>query len=355
MCESPVPIFFPVAYWRCEVRRTKNVSTASSQYLTMTFCKVALTIYLAFFPVCFEYGQGLDYVMINILELDDQAYLPNCTDDEPDPEPGVFSFDLPDEPSSTVTDSNETLPTAPYDGGIYSNTTDWPPPLDQLITGPNTDQQITDPTTPSSATVPVTAPRPQTATSATDLPKDIPSNRKCFSGYGPIGPCSRVINITWLPTPPFMFQQKNTTVHAKNENADLKGVFYNIIGRAVQFCCKHFDQRERGTRFQYTHKAWNKSMLHTNIFHGDAAVGLPVYIENEFFSFHYAGSLEFIKVLESPGLILITDRMSAREHRKEMVWRAIANEWPIMLISLLLCAISGICVWALVSIFFSFR
>ncbi len=132
-----------------------------------------------------------------------------------------------------------------------------------------------------------------------------------------------------------------------NENSDLKGVFYKIIGRAAQFCCKHFDRQ--GTRLQYTHKAWNKSMMHGNIFHGDAAIGLPVYIENEFFDFKYAGSLQFIKVLESPGLVLIADKDSAKERSKEVMWRAIANEWPVMLISLLLCAISGICVWALVS------
>ena len=93
----------------------------------------------------------------------------------------------------------------------------------------------------------------------------------------------------------------------------------------------------------------NKSMLHANIFHGDAAIGLPVYIENEFLDFTYAGGLGFIKVLESPGLILIADKNSAKENGKQIVWRAITNEWPVMLISLLLCAISGICVWALVS------
>lgn len=98
----------------------------------------------------------------------------------------------------------------------------------------------------------------------------------------------------------------------------------------------------------------NKSMLHANIFHGDAAIGLPVYIENEFFDFTYAGDLEFIKVLESPGLVLIADKNSAKEYGKQVVWRAIANEWPVMLISLLLSAISGICVWALVSQTFIF-
>ena len=184
-----------------------------------------------------------------------------------------------------------------------------------------------------------------TERATTNLPTDIPSDSPCPVLTPDL--CSRVINITWLPKPPFMLQHKNASDNVTDENADLKGVFYSVIGRAVQFCCKHFDLR--GTRLQYTHKVWNKSMLHANIFHGDAAIGLPVYIENEFFDFTYAGSLRFIKVLESPGLILIADKNNAREHGKQVVWRAIANEWPVMLISLLLCAISGICVWALVS------
>ncbi len=312
----------------------------------MIFQKI---ICLAFFLVYFEYGQGIDYVMINILELDDSESMPNCTDDPPStpppppppPEPPIFSFFLP----STETDANETLPTTPNVGGSGDNTTDWPL-LDQLKTVPNTNNQTGDP-----PMLPPTPPETASPTSNTESATNLPTE-DCISPYTPRGHCKRVINITWLPTPPFMFQYKNASDHVMNENADLKGVFYNIIGRAAKFCCKHFDRE--GTRFQYTHKALNKSMMHGNIFHGDANIGLPVYIENELFELHYAGSLKFIKVLESPGLVLIADKNSATERSKQVMWRAIANEWPVMLISLLLCAISGICVWALVSQAFVF-
>ena len=163
--------------------------------------------------------------------------------------------------------------------------------------------------------------------------------------------CSGVIDFTWLSIPPFIFDHKNASHQLMNENTDLKGVFYNIIGRAIQFCCRY--HHYRGTRLQFNHKAWNKSMLHKNIYRGDADIGLPVYLENEFL-FFYAGYLRFIKVLESPGLALIMDKNNVKENSKQVVWRAIANDWPIMLISLLLCAISGICVWELVSLVFIF-
>ena len=161
--------------------------------------------------------------------------------------------------------------------------------------------------------------------------------------------CSRVINITWLSFAPFIFQPKNNTTKTETElNGNVTGVFYSIIGRAVQFCCKHFDNR--GTRLEYTHKAENIYTLHANIFYDKASIGMPVYIENEFFDQTYGGTLAFIKVLESPGLVVIGNKDDVKQNDSKLLWKTIYNQWPIVLISVLLCAISGICVWALVSI-----
>ena len=156
--------------------------------------------------------------------------------------------------------------------------------------------------------------------------------------------CSRVISITWLSFAPFIFQPKNNTT----ETETLDGVFYSIIGRAVQICCKHFDNR--GTRLEYTHKAENINTLHANIFYDKASIAMPVYIENEFFDQHYGGTLAFIKVLESPGLVVIGNKDDVKQNDLKVLWKTIYNQWPIVLISVLLCAISGICVWVLVSI-----
>ena len=156
--------------------------------------------------------------------------------------------------------------------------------------------------------------------------------------------CSRVINITWLSFAPFISQPKNST----RQTEKLDGVFYSIIGRAVQFCCKHLDNR--GTHLEYTHKAENIDTLHANIFYDKASIGMPVYIENEFFDQQYGGTLAFIKVLESPGLVVIGNKDDVKQNHLKVLWKTIYKQWPIVLISVLLCAISGICVWALVSI-----
>ena len=161
--------------------------------------------------------------------------------------------------------------------------------------------------------------------------------------------CSRVISITWLSFAPFIFQNnKNNTTQTEKLDGNVTGVFYSIVGRAVQFCCKHFGNR--GTRLEYTHKAENINTLHANIFYDKASIAMPVYIENEFFDQHYGGTLAFIKVLESPGLVVIGNKDDVKQNDLKVLWKTIYNQWPIVLISVLLCAISGICVWVLVSI-----
>lgn len=287
-------------------------------------------------------------MMINILELSPDNSEDNCTQGEPE----LFSFDH-DLPTTVEDDSESSLPTVPYDGGSDANVTDQPS-LDhvRLMTGPNTDQQIGGPPT-LQPTTPQTSSWTLNNESATNVSTEAQSNTNDCSLGRFFDFCSGAIDFTWLSIPPFIFDHQNANHQLRNENTGLKGVFYNIIGRAIQFCCRYHDNR--GTRLQFNHKAWNKSMLHTNIFRGDADIGLPVYIENEFFDISYAGNLRFIKVIESPGLALIMDKNNVKENSKQVVWSAIANEWPIMLISLLLCAISGICVWALVSPVFFFR
>ena len=147
----------------------------------------------------------------------------------------------------------------------------------------------------------------------------------------------------------FVFLNKNSTKLARSHKSDgnLTGVFYSIIGRAVQYCCKYLDNK--GTRLQYTDKAENKQTLHANIFYDEVSMGMPVYIENESFDIHYGGQLAFIKVLESPGLVVIGNKDNAKESDLNVLWKAIYDEWPIVFLSLLLCAISGIFIWALVS------
>ena len=181
----------------------------------------------------------------------------------------------------------------------------------------------------------------------TMVPTSPGGNVSTFSTKAPVrqlSKCARVISITWLSFAPFIFQPKNNT----KQTEKLDGVFYSIIGRAVQICCKHFDNR--GTRLEYTHKAENIYTLHANIFYDKASVGMPVYIENERSNQTYGGTLAFIKVLESPGLVVIGNKDDDKQNDLKVLWKTIYNQWPIVLISVLLCAISGICVWVLVSI-----
>ena len=275
---------------------------------------VVIAFAFRFFLVCLAQKKGeLNYLMINILELNQSS------SDEND-----LSF------SPSNTSKNGTIcPT--------TNLTD-KTSSDRIVSTNSTQDPTTMVPTPPDENVSTFSPVPQTANCPPETSLQL---------------CSRVINITWLSFAPFIFQPKNNTTETEKLDGKVIGVFYSIIGRAVQFCCKHFDNR--GTRLEYTHKAENINTLHANIFYDKASVGMPVYIENEFFDQPYGGTLAFIKVLESPGLVVIGNKDDVKQNDSKLLWKTIYNQWPIVLISVLLCAISGICVWVLVSIMALFR
>ena len=262
---------------------------------------VVVAFAFRFLLVCLAQNEGeLNYLMINILELNqsssgenDSSYLPSNTSRSGTIRLTSITTNLTDKMSS-----------------------------DYIVLTNNTQ----DPTTM--------------------VPTSPGGNVSTFSTKAPVrqlSKCARVISITWLSFAPFIFQPKNNTTQTEK----LDGVFYSIIGRAVQFCCKHFDNR--GTRLEYTHKAENLNTLHANIFYDKASIAMPVYIENEIFDQHYGGTLAFIKVLESPGLVVIGNKDDVKQNDLKVLWKTIYNQWPIVLILMVLCAISGICVWVLVS------
>ena len=271
---------------------------------------VVIAFAFCFLPVCLAQNEGaLNYLMINILELNQSSSDENDSSCPP-----------------SITSRNGTIrPTS-----ITTNLTDKTSSAYIVLTN-----YTQDPTT----MVP-TSPGKNVSTFSTKAPV----RQQCNPPL-----CSRVISITWLSFAPFIFQPKNNT----KQTEKLDGVFYRIIGRAVQICCKHFDNS--GTRLEYTHKAQNINTLHANIFYDKASVGMPVYIENERSDQTYGGRLAFIEVLESPGLVVIGNKDDVKQNDLKVLWKTIYNQWPIVLISVLLCAISGICVWVLVSIMALFR
>ena len=320
----------------------------------MTPQHFVITVALGFSLISLQYAEGLNYVMINILELKQSSADDNETSVNDLCEDDMSSFEI------LPTGNDLGVSSMPPDTAL--NTSDVQPPFGSLPPTPANDDGVSDvPPVHTANTTdgpPIFGPIGTAAHSNQDPPTIIPPSTDesvtTFPAEAPVLPncnpplCSRVINITWLSLPPFIFQSNdNTDAKTKKSDGNLTGVFYGIIGRAVQYCCKYLDNK--GTRLQYTHKAENKQTLHANIFYDEVSMGMPVYIENESFDIHYGGQLAFIKVLESPGLVVIGNKDNAKESDVNVLWKAIYDEWPIVFLSLLLCAISGIFIWALVS------
>ena len=90
------------------------------------------------------------------------------------------------------------------------------------------------------------------------------------------------------------------------------------------------------------------SPLNIFIIHlGEATVILPVRSVDG--GKTYGGSYKFVGVLRTPGVVLIMNRELVDQDGRVSAWKALAQTWPIVAISLILSALAGICVWALVS------
>ena len=153
---------------------------------------VVIALAFRFLHVCLAQNEGeLNYLMINILELNQSS------SDEND-----LSF------SPSNTSKNGTI-------------------------GPTTN--LTTNNTQDPNTMVPTPPGENVSTFSTEAPV-----QTAYCGYL----CSRVISITWLSFAPFIFQNnKNNTTQTEKLDGNVTGVFYSIVGRAVQFCCKHFGNR----------------------------------------------------------------------------------------------------------------
>ena len=263
-----------------------------------------IIVALGFSLISLQYAEGLNYVMINILELNQSSADDNETSVNNPCEDDMSSFEF------LLTGNDKGVSNMPPD---TANTTDVQPPFGSLPPTPANDDGVSD--SPPVHTANVTDRPPTfgpigTVHSTQDPSMIIPTSTDesvaTFPAEAPVLPncnpplCSRVINITWLSLPPFIFQSNdNTDVKTKKSDGNLTGVFYSIIGRAVQYCCKYLDNK--GTRLQYTDKAENKQTRHANIFHDEASMGMPVYIENESFDIHYEVNWHLSKSLNLPG------------------------------------------------------
>ena len=152
--------------------------------------------------------------------------------------------------------------------------------------------------------------------------------------------CPDKVKISWLQTAPFVYDASGGNEHAP----DMKGIFHEVITRAIGICCKTFAGKIPQIRF--LKRASNLRVLHRELIHGLADMIIPVHSDED----KYGGSLPYIKILDSPGVVLIVPHSEFTVKEWKVVLKAVLGTWPVVLMALLMSSVAGVFIWALVSL-----
>ena len=151
--------------------------------------------------------------------------------------------------------------------------------------------------------------------------------------------CPNQVNIAWQLKPPYTLQ---TNVTDDQPNVD--GIFHQVLDFALEKCCAFYWGRK--PILKYLTVASNTSALFQNIFNEDVSLVFPIRKEQ-----HDMGhSRDYINIIESPGVVLIQRKPWYSVERGADLFKALFGTWPIVVLSLLMSALAGICIWMLVSL-----
>ena len=155
--------------------------------------------------------------------------------------------------------------------------------------------------------------------------------------------CPTELNASWLLRPPF------TTNSSESAN-EVRGIFHHVFDLALNKCCAKLKAGNK-TRINFKTQALNRSQLHNLLLNYDSVdLILPVQSDEDK---TYKMILPFIKILDSPGVVLI-QRSNLTQHsswmmRNREIWNVISSCLPIVALTILLSFVAGIFVWMMVS------
>ena len=154
--------------------------------------------------------------------------------------------------------------------------------------------------------------------------------------------CPRELNASWLLRPPF-------TTNSGENASEVRGMFHYVFDLALNKCCAILNAGTK-TIINFKTQALNRSQLHNLLLNDSVHLILPVQSDEDKI---YKKTLPFIKILDSPGVVLIQRSNLTREHsswiRNREIWNAISSCLPIVALTILLSFVAGIFVWMMVS------
>ena len=155
--------------------------------------------------------------------------------------------------------------------------------------------------------------------------------------------CPDEVTISWLQAAPFVYDARISDHKSGEYTPAMKGVFHEVVTRAIGVCCKTFAGTIPQVRF--LKRAPNLRVLHRDLIHGLADMIIPVHSDEE----KYGGSLPYVKILDSPGVVLIVPDRHSHVKEWKVVLKAVLGTWPVVLMAFLMSSVAGVFIWALVS------
>ena len=157
--------------------------------------------------------------------------------------------------------------------------------------------------------------------------------------------CLEEIKISWLRTAPFVYDigdNRNGDKKSEENTPIIKGIFVDVVKNAIAICWKKFCGGSV-PQVRYVRRATTLKGLQLEFFRGSANMIIPVYSEEA----KYGGAFPFVKILDSPGVVLIQRYSTVNQWK--LVLKAVLGTWPVVVLALLMSFVAGLIIWLLVS------
>ena len=151
--------------------------------------------------------------------------------------------------------------------------------------------------------------------------------------------CPNQVDIAWQHKPPYILQ-----TNATDDHPNVDGIFHQVLDFALDKCCTFYGRQKPILKYLAT--ASNTSALLQDIFNENISLVFPIRKDQP----SMGRSRDYINIIESPGVVLIQRKPWYSVERGNDLFKALLGTWPIVVLSLLMSALAGICIWMLVSL-----
>ena len=155
---------------------------------------------------------------------------------------------------------------------------------------------------------------------------------------GDSGACPLQVKVSWQLQPPFTLEN-----YPKEDQPQVNGILHEALEFAFEKCCTFYFGNK--TTMQYLAISENSSALQRTALTEDISLSFP--FQPDWYIDH---SRRYINIFDSPGIVIIRRGPShTTKDRRAQLLKAIVGAWPVVVLSLLMSSLAGICIWMLVS------